>query len=462
MFNAILLALILLAVALSSYYLSGFSLAHPGVLLSLPLFCGTVCGLLNYRAYQFELDYLTVLYVGLGTVVFAVFCGITHLCFSRQSMFSMAYGKSGKQLNLNPTRIDLPIWVFVVGVVFSAISIIVIVKGIYNLVAPYGIDGSFTEVISAYDALAKRETHLPLRGLAGQALIVSEALAFVWGYLFLRNCFCKFRKSDLLILFNYLLSTIVPFFTGGRGPVIELIVAFVVMWLIFEKKYRPEGASKYRLIMPLLIVAALAVIGALLFRPLLILIGRGTIPASLGSYISLYLGAPLKNFDGFVTGTLSVAPEIDNSVWGRLTFESIAQSLAHWFNVSVANDSLLVMPNQTLGDLFLGNVYTLFYTPLYDWGPLGLFIFMACSGIVAQAIYEFAVSNSCPRFGVIRISLMFYGLSGYALAMSFFMNEFARSLISSRMIRFALVWITLSYVFKTLDTNQSKKVQASQ
>ena len=460
MLNALFLASILLVVALCGYFFSGLSLAHPVVLFSLPLFCGTVCGLLNFEDYQFSLDFRTVIYVGGGTIVFAIFCGLTHIAMSHIAT-SKTHAKRSKPALSNYGRIELPFWIHLLGIFFSVSAILIIVQQIYSLVAPYGVTGSISNVIAGYDALAKREMHLPLRGLAGQALIISEALSFVWGYVFLRNCFAKFKKSDLLTLLNYVVSSIVPFFTGGRGPVIELIVAFVIMWLVFEKKHRGKDVSPVRLFSPLLIVSLIAVVGALLFRPVLMLMGRGTIPASLGSYISLYLGAPLKNFDGFVSGTLSVTPVVDNSVWGGLTFESIGQSFAHWFNLPVVNDSLMVMPNQTLGDLFLGNVYTLFYTPLYDWGPSGLFIFMACAGVVAQLIYEFALSESKPRFGCIKISVLLYGLSGYALAMSFFMNEFARSLVSSRMVRFALVWLFVSYGFRLLNTLKIKRSKKS-
>lgn len=447
MATGILLLIILLTIAIGFYITSDYNLVEPAVLFSLPLSVAVACGLLNYSAYHYSLSLVTVGVIGGGTLLFALSCLIVKKLWEKRIK-----KESDNKGILTLSAIKIPWVIQLAGIAFSIISVIIILKTIKQMVEPYGITGNYLSVISQYDALSKREVHLPLRGLAGNMLIACEAFSFVWGYLFLNNCFAKKYNWGLLV--NFCISSMVPLATGGRGPSIELITAFVVMCLLMLHQTQPKQTTIAKKLLPVGIVIIIAFIGGLLFRPMLVIMGRTTIPASLFEYISLYLAAPIKNFDSYISGTLSVAPVIDNSVWGSQTFSSIYQSIAHWVGIEVVNKSLLVMPNQTIDGLFMGNVYTLFYTPLYDWGIVGLGIYLMVTGAVSQLVYEMAASTHFPILGSVKISTLLYGQIGYALIISFFVNKIAGGLVSSRMIRFALIWAVLSLFIQLINKNQ--------
>lgn len=71
---------------------------------------------------------------------------------------------------------------------------------------------------------------------------------------------------------------------------------------------------------------AIALVGLASFKPLLSLMGRKAGDSTMYEYLSIYIGAPIKNLDAYLTNSMSPSLAVKSTQWGDMTLASTRAS----------------------------------------------------------------------------------------------------------------------------------------
>lgn len=443
----------LAAIVAVGYQANAHNPACPPVLFSLPFLVAVVNGLTNFDLWEFSLSTNTILVVGASgsLVLFA------SLIIKRLMWGSWTDQIQSESRSIEPLRI--PTALYIVGMVLSIITVPLLLRQMESLVIAYNesvglpsrenLDG-FLSVINAYEVRWKfTDFDMSIRGIAGQLRVCVGAFCFVWVYILVYNLLSEPRKIEWPALINLLVGMAVTLLTGGRAGIINYVISALVIYCMLKTNLHSRILTPKTLgILLVLFVVAIA-----LFRPSLALIGREASEYSLSQYIGIYLGAPLKNYDSYLCGTLS-SPGIPTSdVWGEASFPNFVASLSHWFGINVSSH-VARQPYQSINGQDLGNVYTGLMSPTLDWGPIGSVVYYFVWGIVIQWCYEKCISHSR---GSKRLAWTFdlanlaYGFIAYDLMFSFFSNWLGESVVNTGFFRDVIIWGITMWVIRAVQ-----------
>ena len=171
------------------------------------------------------------------------------------------------------------------------------------------------------------------------------------------------------------------------------------------------------------------------------MVGRNVSQYSSFDYVSIYIGAELKNLSVFIQN--SVFP-VDTSVWGSHTFYALIPVISSWFGLDIPR-YLVYLPFQYVNGYNLGNVYTTFYPWLYDFGYIGVIVMTFFVALISQYIY----TRGKEGIGDNRsIYPLLYGYFGAFIFLSFFADNLIQK-ISLNLIYIIIIWIILNhFLFK--------------
>lgn len=458
MLGDLILAAWLAAIVAVGYQVNAHNPVCAPVLFALPFLAAVVNGLTNYELWEFSLSINTILVVGIsGSLI--LFASILIKKLIRGSWIDHSQSEC---CSVRPLHI--PVALYVIGIVISIITVPLLLSQMESLVIAYNesaglpprenLDG-FLSVINAYEVRWKfTDFDMSIRGLAGQLRVCVGALCFVWVYILIYNLLAQPRKFEWPAFANLLIGMGVTLLTGGRAGIINYAISALVIYCMLKTNQHARILTPKTLgILLALLVSAIA-----LFRPSLALIGREASGYSLSQYIGIYLGAPLKNYDSYVSGTLS-SPGIPTSdVWGEASFSNFATSLSHWFGVEVSSH-VARQPYQTINGQDLGNVYTGLMSPTLDWGPVGAIFYYFVWGLVIQWCYEKCISHGRHIKSVswtFDLANLAYGFIAYNLMFTFFSNWLGESVVNTGFFRNLIIWGMVMWVIRIVQPNSGK------
>ena len=239
------------------------------------------------------------------------------------------------------------------------------------------------------------------------------------------------KKIDYNALFVFVLSIISGLLLGSRGGLVASIIFFVVsIYFLSRKKnqWRVKGNFKFFLISAIGVMIFIS-----LFQVVAIILGRTANNYSLNEYLSIYIGAEIKNLDIFLQNNLI---PLGNENFGGQTFISLYKSFGH-------QTYLLDLPFLNVNGHNLGNVYTTVYPYLYDFGYIGVPVLISLMAIISQIVFEMA-----KRFrdsGKVAISVLIYGRIVSCLSLAFFSNKFYENIFSTGFVIQVVIWILLDF-----------------
>lgn len=434
----LLLTLLLFLILLLMVY--GGDFAEPSVLFVLGFALSVFNGLTNYKAWNFDLSLQTCLVVMVGAVVFMA------VAYGVKALFrAIVVGDVSSRKYREPQNITLPLWVYVAGLMFTCLSFIIVSRGIIALTLPYGGDGSLSKAIGLYDHLNKFSTEgVSISGIASLLYLATNAMAYVWLFLAMRSFVVRTLKKDYLALANTLAVIPMTLISGGRNSLIQLGVAAFAYWILFRRQNNHWRGVRLRFhTVAFFMVIVLA--GLALFKPLLSLMGRNPGESTIYEYLSIYIGAPMKNLDAFLTGSMNPALAVKSMKWGDMTLASTYASFPQIFGHTII-DWLSWQPFQRYGNVDLGNVFTTYYAFIFDWGIAGALLAVAFIAALSQLCYESAVYALQYGTGGILLSMMLYGAVSYCCAFSFFSNRWMSTMLNQIMLKNIIIWIALIFL----------------
>jgi oligosaccharide repeat unit polymerase len=409
-------------------------------------------GLTNYNAWNYQLHANTVILLCGCSFLFLIVALFIHVMMNKKEMNITHLESSSveEQQQINPIRVSSLLGIFGLGL--TVLSFVMMSRAISVVLQPWGGGGNILQQASLYNEIGKLSSYdTSIGGITGTLFGFSQALFYVWAYIIIYNFVGCGRKIDRWSLIN-LLATIPPaFLTGARTEILLMAISAVMSYFVISRVVSPtklQGGVKIKTIIQIFG----GVVGSLMvFYGLVFLLGRDTGSLKPYEYISIYLGAPVKNLDSYLNNQLVNPITFTSPGWGQMTFFSIYETFNHILNIPVTRDLLSMQPFQRVDGSYdspsLGNVYTTLYPFIFDWGYFGCFVVIVIFAGISQIIYELAKSSRGLEESPLKVSILVYGVIAYGLLFSFFSNRLINQVVSSSFIRKLIIWIVLALIF---------------
>ncbi len=406
---------------------------EPSIVFPLSFDLACLVAILNIK--QFEL------HLHLNTFLVIIF-GVINFCIVSSIVKSLSKKKISKNNNeLKPIHVEKT--KILLYIVFSSlVGILYFIYVVKSVGGSFGSIAAISKAIGTYNDIVKFNEGALSSRIPSLFLLLKDIVLYsaYWFMYVIINNYVLNKKVDLLLALELIICLLLSLLSGSRAPAFNIILAGLSFYLFFNKKKNGEKLKlsfkeKKRIIT---IIAAMI----LVFFPLANLLGRTT-KKDFSSYISIYCGAEIKNLDTF----LQKDSVIEEKAWGSQTFYGLYSSFGKYLNIPKAKYQLN-LPFNYVGIRSLGNVYTIFYPFIYDFGYIGLFIMVTIMAIISQLIYNKA-NNSKIREEP-NIYVLLYGFIFSCLILSFFSNKFYERVFSIGLIKAIFVWLSCNLFFSRI------------
>lgn len=415
-----------------SLYINRENIVSPANLLCFSFTISVLCGILNYEEWDFSISINTFLVIVCGISVFLIMCIIANFLYDLLPQYKHSS---------DSTILKLPLYVYICGAILPLITMLIVSKEIISIVSTFrGSTDSLSSAIGQYDQLLKFSAQdIRLSSLANNLNSLSQALLFFWLIRSLKYYFSN-KSIDIGSLIALIISVPLPLLSGARNGLYLEICAIIVIWLMYYLYYAHKALiiSFKSILLPVIFIISILIS----FKPLLSILGRED-DNSTFDYISLYLGAPIKNFDTYIRGYSGA----EATRWGEMTFANTRNDFSFIFGANTP-DWNTWQPFRTVNGKDLGNVYTLLYPLSYDFGVIGTILVMAILGFISQILFKYARNTLLTHQSGFPISVCIYGTVSYGLVFAFFSNRLISTITSMQFAKFIVFWICIQLLYK--------------
>ena len=227
--------------------------------------------------------------------------------------------------------------------------------------------GSFSDIgsmIGLYrNAGVYGDLEVGISRISAYGYTIMTVLAYLYLYVLMDRLVLK-KLKVIETVFNaipIMLFGACSILTGGRNPLIQLLVAGFMMYYLLYKKCKGINHKfnrKFAIRLAVIVVVAL-----ITFSNLRTIVGR-TNTLSTFDYIAMYIGAPIKLFDMFLENPPSTA----HVFWGQETFINVWTWIGSIIGDSRMTELVMNKEFRTYNGIQLGNVYTAFREYYCDFG----------------------------------------------------------------------------------------------
>ena len=265
-----------------------------------------------------------------------------------------------------------------------------------------------------------------------------------WGYWFsmqfARNLVYR-RKIEMEYIIAITISILSTLLTGSRGDAILMLCSIAIFIMLFE--YRMNPGRRHVNIRKAVLTLLIVLFCIWIFPRVGNMLGRTTKMGTM-EYIGAYLGAEIKNLDTFLN-TNRVPIRIGTK--GIACFSSIEGTIGRYLGMKIVKPRILHM-HQRVNGIYLGNVYTMLYEPLFDFGYVYCFVIVAILGFVMQGLFERAFMGSESKN---VFSLLMFGYCMPILVFSFFAFWFGNQVICTGFLYVLFGWWFIKILYYGID-----------
>ena len=426
------LALILVVVLTIGFHMCGRRFSSPVVFFIIPFI---IQALNAFLYYPWNISYYSMFLIAGGSIVFVLSAATVHY-------FATTHFSQHIQHRILTKEPLMRRWQYLLLITVTLGGILVVYRGIKSST---GIAGSnFSDVLGEFNAGMKSEDSDMTFG-ALPSLIYNLLCGAVYAYAYLLAATIKrCKKKDWLpptILF--MLGTAGILVSGSRTDVIGPIIGFIVILLMLNEQGTKRLSLKHIPLKYYTFLILLIIVIILIFQLSVTFIGRD-IDQTPADYLSTYIAAPIQNFDYMNTQSVS-----SSDYFGGNTFKPLYRSLQQ-VGILPAGAGLPRFGFLSRDGYFMGNVYTIYYALLLDFGVGGTMIAIAVMAIIMQLLYEASIRRMNPAF--LPILPIVYALMTFYMFMSFFSTNFFQNTVSTGFLK-ALIGIIAVTIYQHLCCN---------
>ena len=449
------LALMILSTSCLTYAnlkINDFDYMNPSCVFSeVFLFSELVC-LVNINRFEIVFHFQTLLILLLALGLFTFFSYYLKKKTSKKIGF----------LNIKKIEVKNKYTWFLI--ILQIITILAFIKYLYNVTDFYNIHFAYNgkvsglpNIIKLYDTLTKFwvdtyqkiDVGIPLIYRIGNPISYGFSLMYI--YIVINNYFVD-KKINPLHVIPVLLLSVNIYINGSRSPIFRLLTMAIFLFYIYSFK---NGKQKSRIknnhnhLKMLLPIIGILLIFGLLMIAAMSLIGRNFSVDKLGEYLFTYLGAPLVNFDNYITKKGFVS-----HTWliGAQTFKSAYNYIGKWtHNKALLNYPTINVFTYSNNGIEIGNVYTTFYPWIYDLALIGL-IFIIPIILYYCLTYRYILLKPFKK-SKIHFVLFIYAYLFNDLIMLIFSNRFYETVFDPGTIKLLIC----AYICNELFVNDKLK-----
>lgn len=410
----ILLIILLFFILWSCYIFNEYDYIAPSFIFCFTFFMSACDAVINLKIWKTTLSINTVMIIVGGIITFTICSLIVHFFFKyiKEKQIRYVCEKERRVPNL----IICKRWKLYAFLILQIMTIYMVIREMKIVTSQYGADGSLASAVNLYQYLSKFTTlDVSFSNVVTYLYIMVTISGYVWGYIIIQN-YIYYKKLDYLVIFNFLISFISSFVTGSRGNGVQMILALIVVYFCILKQVKVSQIKQFKIIMRVICIVFFMILS---FESIAGLMGRDD-SLKLFEYISVYLGAPIKNLDNFIHDFKK-----PSNIWGIDTFSMQINWLISHFNINLVTEPING-DMQYINGYNLGNVYTAFKSYISDFGYIGVVYCTALMAIIIQLLYEIILVEN--RKGLLKNNIdclkIVYGYLFVNMSFSFFSNKF--------------------------------------
>ncbi|MDG2917700.1 O-antigen ligase [Bisgaard Taxon 10/6] len=434
-----LLVFSLLLIFIFNFLIVNLDYMHPSILFVIPFLVFGITSILGEDAYAIVFHKETLIVIVSSALVFTLV-----------SLLSQTFYKAKARGNIVFEEIKISQGVTLFFIAFFIVTQFAFIKYLQAIsIAHLGYAGSLGEMISLYDVMTKfwsdifRDLNVPIPLLYRIGNPITQGFGYLVVYVFVHN-YVVVKKIDKLQLLIILLLCFNIILNGSRSPIFRIItMMLVIFYILYNKKNNMRKGNLKFLFRTILII----LFSGVFFIFLLSLMGREN-NLELFHYIFVYIGAPLVNLDNY----LALEPDGSySSIFGEQTFRGAYEYIAKWSgNNSLISPTIDQFTFSNNG-IEIGNVYTTFYSFIYDFGYFGFIPLI----LIIALYYIFTYQKLKVReiqLNKVNFSLFIYAYLINDLIMSAFSNRFYTTVLDVSFFKI----IVFSYICHLLFVRRIK------
>lgn len=431
MINTVLLFIILI-VLLVICFMSNKILINPATCFTASFVFSVGYALVSNSYIQLNLSVKTFSIICAGVCIFVITAICTQKLLTNQLVWIRLDRPEVKAIELNIH------WIFLTGFILVQLFVIYEYKSFYT--RAMGI-GSFTQAMYEYrnTSMFTDEDVIYISNIILYLRRLCVASGYIFSYALFHSLLAGYKNHKILLSINILLSIYLNTLSGSREPAITYVLTMLVqLYLLYGDKNHWKNNFKIKHFLGIGLLGIGMIYG---FKEFGNMLGRQS-TKTVGDYLAVYVSAPIKNLDGYIrTGKFGA------SIDQNQTFINIINWIAKRFGISSWSHGLDLPFQYNSYGKGLGNVYTTFYSFLYDGGIIGLIICVVLLAVICEISFLRATNIAKRNNSKLNIYILCYAYIVPNLAMSFFSNKFYENIFNPLFILYLFIWIVLSYIF---------------
>ena len=400
-----------------NYAFSDRDVLQPSVVFCFINLVSAIIAFIMYLVYGIEFHWNTVVVLSVGMGIFSLINAISWFLQKKRLYFGIK-----KEYRIEPSRLKISSFWIIAFLVFEFIIVCFRISYIRKVVyAIYGKSYGLLEMAGKYNNIVKNQSYaLRLASIEPNKIYsIGWPLCISFNFVLCGVGFYRKTKDGrfpFLYLIHFFLLVLSSFLGGGRTAAFRYILAFAIMHIIISRNgkqsYREDNSRIVRRLIPIVVII-IVILGFSIN-----IIGRkNNIPVF--EYATAYIGAPLYNLDVFYNKQF-----MTSSLFGQQTFQPLYQFLGTHLRI---NEFIydLDLPYLRYNGHYLGNVYTMYYPYIKDFGWFGII-----SLTTIMACYYAFTYRRLMRFdqNCLGVSLFLYAYLFNDLVMALFANKFYETL----------------------------------
>ncbi|WP_231944207.1 O-antigen polymerase [Actinobacillus pleuropneumoniae] len=412
---------------------------HPSILFVVPFLVFGVTSILGEEAYKIIFHEETLLVIVSSALIF------TFITLLSQTVY-----KSKENLNFPLTEIIISKKVTLFFIVFFIVTQLAFIKYLEAIsLAHFGYSGSLGEMISLYDVMTKfwteifSELNVPIPLLYRIGNPITQGFGYLIVYIFIHN-YVATKRIDKLHLLIILLLCLNIILNGSRSPIFRIVTMMLITFYVLYNKQNNVRRGNIKFLLKSLLIV---IFSGTFFIALLSLMGREN-DLDMFHYIFIYVGAPLVNLDNY----LAFRPDGSYAtIFGEQTFRGLYAYIA-----KIISDESLIFPTIdqftfSNNGLEIGNVYTTFYSFIYDFEYVGFIPLILIIALYYVFTYQ-RLKTRAIKTNKVHFSLFIYAYLFNDLIMLAFSNRFYTTVLDIGFIKIVI----FSYICHLLFVHRSK------
>lgn len=434
-----LLVFSLLLILIFNLLIVNLDYMHPSILFVVPFLVFGVTSILGEEAYKIIFHEETLLVIVSSALIF------TFITLLSQTVY-----KSKENLNFPLTEIIISKKVTLFFIVFFIVTQLAFIKYLEAIsLAHFGYSGSLGEMISLYDVMTKfwteifSELNVPIPLLYRIGNPITQGFGYLIVYIFIHN-YVATKRIDKLHLLIILLLCLNIILNGSRSPIFRIVTMMLITFYVLYNKQNNVRRGNIKFLLKSLLIV---IFSGTFFIALLSLMGREN-DLDMFHYIFIYVGAPLVNLDNY----LAFRPDGSYAtIFGEQTFRGLYAYIA-----KIISDESLIFPTIdqftfSNNGLEIGNVYTTFYSFIYDFEYVGFIPLILIIALYYVFTYQ-RLKTRAIKTNKVHFSLFIYAYLFNALIMLAFSNRFYTTVLDIGFIKIVI----FSYICHLLFVHRSK------